>query len=92
MSDVLGAPLPYDDLAALRARLAQVNPVFARVGLPRFGAGDRTAPHGDPAALAAEPLVPAIADYYQTNPICRASLTMAECSRIYAAPLAVAAE
>ena len=92
MSDVLGAPLPYDDLGALRARLAQVNPVFARVGLHRFGASDRTAPHGDPAALAASPFVPPIADYYLTNPVCRASLTMAECSRIYTAPLAVAAE
>jgi NADH-quinone oxidoreductase subunit G len=91
-SEVLGQPLPYDDLAALRARLAAVNPVFARVGLHRFGAADRGAPHGDPAALAGDAFVPAITDYYQTNAISRASLTMAECSRLYAAPLAVAAE
>jgi NADH-quinone oxidoreductase subunit G len=31
-------------------------------------------------------------DYYVTNPISRASPTMAECSRLYATPLAVAAE
>ena len=91
-SDVLGQPLPYDDLTALRARLAAANPVFARTGLHRFGATDRSAPHGDPAALAADAFAPAITDYYQTNAISRASLTMAECSRIYAAPLAVAAE
>jgi NADH-quinone oxidoreductase subunit G len=91
-SEVLGQALPYDELPAVRARLAEVNPVFARVGLPRFGAADRSAPHGDPAALSGDAFVPAIADYYQTNAICRASLTMAECSRIYAAPLAVAAE
>jgi NADH-quinone oxidoreductase subunit G len=91
-SDVIGHTLPYDDQDAVRARLAQVNPVFARAGLKRFGAGDRTAPHGDPAALAADAFRPALADYYLTNPISRASLTMAECSRTYAAPLAVAAE
>jgi len=91
-SEVLGQALPYDELPAVRARLAEVNPVFARVGLPRFGAADRSAPHGDPAALSGDAFVPAIAHYYQTNAICRASLTMAECSRIYAAPLAVAAE
>jgi NADH-quinone oxidoreductase subunit G len=91
-SEVLGQPLPYDDLDALRARLAAANPVFARTGLHRFGATDRSAPHGDPAALAADPFVPAISDYYLTNAISRASLTMAECSRVYSAPLAVAAE
>ena len=39
------------------------------------------------------PLGPAIADYYLTNPIARASRTMAECSRVllHGAP-AMAAE
>jgi NADH-quinone oxidoreductase subunit G len=91
-SDVIGQTLPYDDLAAVRARLEQVNPVFARVGLKRFGAADLHAPHGDPAALSAEKFVAAIGDYYQTNPISRASLTMAECSLIYTAPQQLAAE
>jgi NADH-quinone oxidoreductase subunit G len=50
------------------------------------------APHGDPAALSAEKFVAAIGDYYQTNPISRASLTMAECSLIYTAPQQLAAE
>jgi NADH-quinone oxidoreductase subunit G len=91
-SDVLGRPLPYDDLAALRARLTVVNPVFGREGLHRFGAADRSAPHGDPTTLAGAAFAPSIADYYQTNPISRASATMAECSRIYTAPLQAAAE
>jgi hypothetical protein len=38
------------------------------------------------------PLAHAIGDYYLTNAISRASLTMQECSRTYTAPLAVAAE
>jgi NADH-quinone oxidoreductase subunit G len=91
-SDVIGQTLPYDTIDSLRARMEQLNPVFARVGLKRFGASDSAGPQGDPAALSADPFVAAIADYYQTNAISRASLTMAECSRTYAAPLALAAE
>jgi NADH-quinone oxidoreductase subunit G len=91
-SEVMGHPLPYDTLEAVRARLTAVNPVFGRAGLPRFGAGETTGPAGDPAAVQATPFTPAIADYYLTNPISRASPTMQECSRIYAAPTAVAAE
>jgi NADH-quinone oxidoreductase subunit G len=91
-SDVMGKALPYDDLDAVRAHLERANPVFARAGLPRFGAGDRTGPHAGDIALSATPFLPAITDYYLTNSITRASQTMAECSRLYAAPLAVAAE
>jgi NADH-quinone oxidoreductase subunit G len=91
-SDVIGQTLPYDTIDAVRAHMEQANPVFARVGLKRFGASDRAGPQGDPAALSADPFVAPIVDYYQTNAISRASLTMAECSRIYAAPLAMAAE
>ncbi len=98
-SAVAGHALPYDDIGALRARLEAANPVFARLGLARHGANDRTGPGGagDRPALGDQPFVPAVADYYQTNPISRASLTMAECSRIApaalaASPLAAAAE
>ena len=92
-SGLIGKPLPYDTLDALRSRLEQVNPVFARVGfLPRFGASETAGPAGDPAALRLAPFAYAIADYYQTNPISRASATMAECSQTYSPALAVAAE
>jgi NADH-quinone oxidoreductase subunit G len=91
-SEVMGQVLPYDDLDGVRARLEQANPVFARAGLPRFGANDRSGPAAGEARLSATPFLPAIPDYYQTNVISRASLTMAECSRIYAAPAAIAAE
>jgi NADH-quinone oxidoreductase subunit G len=91
-SDVLGKALPYDDLDGVRAHLERANPVFAREGLPRFGAGDRTAPAAGDVALSGTPFLPAISDYYQTNSISRASLTMAECSRQYGAPTAIAAE
>ena len=92
-SAVIGKPLPYDTIDALRDRLEQVNPVFGTVGhLPRFGANDLTAPAGDPAALGDAPFPEIVPDYYQTNPISRASLVMAECTATYAPVPAMAAE
>jgi len=92
ISDVLGHRLPYDSLDALRERLAAVNPVFDKVGfLPRFGCSDPTGPSGNPDAVTATALVPVIETYYQTDPISRASPTMAECVRVHA-PRAMAAE
>ena len=90
-SEVVGHKLPYDDLPAIRRRLAEVNPVFARQGLPRFGATDLSGPSGDRAALGNAAFNGAIHDYYQTNVISRASPTMAECSRIYTQPVVQAA-
>jgi NADH-quinone oxidoreductase subunit G len=85
--------LPYDDLAALRARLEQVNPVFARLDiLPRFGCTDASAPAGDWGRIGAAPFRPWIETYYQTDPISRASPTMAACVRVHAPAAAQAAE
>jgi NADH-quinone oxidoreductase subunit G len=93
LSDTVGHRLPYDDIEALRARLEQVNPVFGRVGfLPRFGGADQSGPAGDPAALGDAPFAPYIANYYQTDPISRASPTMAACTASAAAPTLAAAE
>ena len=90
-SAVIGHTLPYDDIEALRARLAHANPVFARTGLARFGATNVQGPGGEfTAAPESTPMASPIRDYYQSNPISRASLTMAECSRI--APGALAAQ
>ncbi|MDE2007770.1 MAG: molybdopterin-dependent oxidoreductase, partial [Rhodospirillales bacterium] len=93
LSAALGHALPYDDLDALRVRLEQVNPVFARTDyLPRFGCADPVGPSGDPAAMGDAPFAPAVTNYYQTDPISRASPTMAECTATHAAPVAQAAE
>ena len=91
-SQAIGLPLPYDDLPALRTRLEQVSPVFGRIGfLPRFGCTDHSGPAGDPTMLSDAAFEPAVTDYYLTDPISRASPTMAECSAIHSAP-ALAAE
>jgi NADH-quinone oxidoreductase subunit G len=93
-SETIGHMLPYDTLDQIRARLAQVNPVFGRVGFqPRFGGADHSGPAGDPAALSDAPIEPAITNYYQTDPISRASPTMAACTATLAeTPLVAAAE
>jgi NADH-quinone oxidoreductase subunit G len=92
-SDTIGHKLPYDDIEALRARLAEVNPVFARVGfLPRFGCTDHTGPAGDPAVLGDTPFAPYVTNYYQTDPISRASPTMAACTETFAGTTLAAAE
>ena len=91
-SAVLGKPLPYDTIAAVRDRMMQVNPVFGtQQDLPRRGCTDLSGPPAG-GALSDAPFLPAVPDYYQTNPICRASETMAECTRTYTAPLPQAAE
>jgi NADH-quinone oxidoreductase subunit G len=91
-SAVIGKPLPYDTINALRDRMQQINPVFARVGfLPRFGCSDHTGPIGDPTALSDAPLASAVANYYVTDPISRASPTMAACVEAQSTP-ALAAE
>jgi NADH-quinone oxidoreductase subunit G len=92
-SETIGRTLPYNTLDAVRERLQQVNPVFARIGfLPRFGCSDQSAPAGDPAALSDAPLVPCVANYYQTDPISRASPTMAACTESFAGTTLAAAE
>ena len=83
-SELIGRRLPYDDIAALRRRLAEANPVFGRIGeLTRLAGTNQEGPAGDPGGVSEAPFSVSVPDYYQTNPISRASTVMAECSRIY---------
>jgi NADH-quinone oxidoreductase subunit G len=84
LSDVLKKRLPYDNQEALRAAIIAAAPHFADVGkAPVHGGADPALWSGEAGTLdAAIPLVSAMADYYLTNPIARASRTMAECSRV----------
>jgi NADH-quinone oxidoreductase subunit G len=93
LSDVLGHRLPFDSLTALRQTLFAAVPYLA---------GLDVAPQADPAGLNAlatiggqpgtAPFVPAIDDYYLTNPLARASAVLAECSALARARLQQAAE
>jgi NADH-quinone oxidoreductase subunit G len=82
LSEVVGKRLPYDDLGALRQRLIEVNPVFAavdRVETAAWGA------FGEKGKLAGAPFAPAVENYYMTDPISRASETMASCAEVLGA-------
>jgi NADH-quinone oxidoreductase subunit G len=93
ISAYLGHALPYDTHAELRARLADVNPIFGQFDMVRRLAATNTEPPpGDPAAITAGSFLPAITNYYQTDPISRASPTMAACVAAHYTPLAEAAE
>ncbi len=107
LSGVMGRPLGYDTADALRTRLRAPQEavegedgeptasVFAGIGFAP-GAAGAAALREIPAAggtLSETPFAPVFGDFYLTNPIARASKTMAECS-VLAAGLAspVAAE
>jgi NADH-quinone oxidoreductase subunit G len=85
LSDVVGRRLPYDTLDALRAAMIGDAPHFAdhHELVPHGGAGatDWGQVGGEGPLDTATSLGSAIEDYYLTNPIARASATMAECSR-----------
>ncbi|MGH7104945.1 MAG: NADH-quinone oxidoreductase subunit NuoG [Acetobacteraceae bacterium] len=92
-SAVLGRKLPYDTLAQLQSRLATLHSSFAHVGIvPPAGCADPAGPPGDPAQMLPAAFSYPIANYYQTDPISRASPTMARCTETYYPSLALAAE
>ncbi len=90
-SATIGHALPYDSIEALRIRLQKVNPVLGNVGLARFGASDLAGPAAG-GEVSDTPFEYAVQNYYLSNAISRASATMAECARVAARPLAMAAE
>ena len=82
LSDALGCPLPYDSLPALRARLGRTNPVFDTRDEVVPAQWHRAAPSGriDDASFASP-----VSNYYMTDPISRASETMAVCTETFLA-------
>lgn len=87
LSDRLGAKLPYDSLDQLRAKLFADHPSFGQIG---YAPGSSTAKGFDLSTVGRKgkadmtPFACPITDFYQTNPIARASVTMAECSALVA--------
>src|SRR5712691_7352254 len=83
LSEVLGRKLPYDSLASLRAALFKAHPQLQRIDqIVLADAADirKLADRGGtPDKMTFQP---AIADFYLTNPIARASAVMAECSAL----------
>ena len=82
LSDVLGKTLSYDSADELRAVLRESNPVFAGFGYAPGDAGIDALkePISSVGSTAGGAFTATIGDFYLTNPIARASKTMAECS------------
>ncbi|MFO0993313.1 MAG: NADH-quinone oxidoreductase subunit NuoG [Hyphomicrobiales bacterium] len=83
LSEILGKKLPWDSLDQLRAELYKAAPHLARVnqfvpadvsGLQELAAQAGT--------MSADTFHSPVRDFYLTNPIARASFTMAECSAL----------
>ncbi|MGF1544733.1 MAG: NADH-quinone oxidoreductase subunit NuoG [Parvularculaceae bacterium] len=100
LSDRVGATLPYDDLFALRQAMIVDAPALGRIDEGPTGEAplDLRALaklYNDESALAPlsdEPFEPLIRDYFRTNPIARASATMAECAQAIGGAAKLAAE
>jgi NADH-quinone oxidoreductase subunit G len=80
LSEHLGHRLPYDSLGQVRQRLVEVNPLF--------GAFDTVtaAPwqgFGAAGAVEPAPFVPVVENFYMTDPISRASVTMGLCTEAF---------
>jgi len=96
VSEVVGAPLPYDELPALRERMWDITPTLLRYDTVETP-GDSTVQIGlqelvKSAARAAKEKITGgrtgafkkpIEDFYRTDSISRASVTMAQCSKAF---------
>lgn len=93
LSAALDKTLPFDSLSALRQALYAAHPHFA--ALDRLDIADGSG-LGTLAGLGGKTdkagFVSPIADFYQTNPIARASAIMAECSALASGRMRQAAE
>jgi NADH-quinone oxidoreductase subunit G len=95
LSDRLGARLPYDTLDALRRKLFADHPTFGRIDYvegPAAAASLDLGSLGAKGELSEAPFVSGVTDFYLTNPIARASVTMAECAALVSGAAKIAAE
>ena len=93
LSAVLGKTLPFDSLAGLRKALYEAHPHFAALDmLPVNDAAALGSLAGLGGATDRVGFVSPVSDFYQTNPIARASAVMAECSALASGRVRQAAE
>jgi NADH dehydrogenase (ubiquinone) Fe-S protein 1 len=90
LSEVVGAPLPYDDVLSVRDRMWEIAPSLVRhdttepISAAVASAGlAATALRTASAKVSGEELKRPIANFYQTDVISRASVTMAQCTRAF---------
>jgi len=82
LSAVIGMPLPFNSLRALRQAMYAEFPHLAQLGqIVPAPVEDVRKLAAAPVKTSEAPLVAQIGDFYMTNPIARASAIMAECSQ-----------
>ncbi len=92
LSERVGCKLPFDTLEQLRTKLMGDHPTFGRIDYLAPAASFDVATLGAKGDLGDVAFVSTIVDPYLTNPIARASETMAELSAERTAPVVLAAE
>jgi len=84
LSDVIGKSLPYSSLTDVRARMVSQAPHFAQINQIVPAAPVAVSPQsGNISDVALESF---ISNFYMTDPVSRASRTMAECTKNIANP------
>jgi NADH-quinone oxidoreductase subunit G len=95
LSERLGAKLPYDTLDQLRAKLFAEHPTFGRIDYvadPAAAKGVDLSGLGAAGEATETPFTSAVRSFYLSNPIARASVTMAECASLATSATKIAAE
>jgi NADH-quinone oxidoreductase subunit G len=76
LSEVMGAKLPFDDLANLRMQMIEKVPALGAIDEQTRGEwGD----FGQTGPISDEPFISAVQNFYMTCAVSRASPTMAKC-------------
>jgi len=91
ISQMLGKPLPYESLAGVRSRMAEVAPFLANaegvvVEPSSKELADAALEFVEPAAPSkpsAAPMVSSMKNFYQSDPVSKASATMAKCVQAF---------
>jgi NADH-quinone oxidoreductase subunit G len=80
LSEAAGVKLPFDTIGQVRARMSAISPVFAKLDAAQPGTW---AAFGKAGPVDGAPFVSPITNFYMTDPISRASATMAACTETY---------
>ncbi len=80
LSEVLGKTLPYNNLAQVRARMVEIAPLLDQLEVVTPSAW---ADFGQAGSLDGGPFASPITNFYMTDPISRASATMAACTEAF---------
>jgi NADH-quinone oxidoreductase subunit G len=83
LSEAIGSTLPWNTIDELRGQMYKVAPQLMRIDqltpAPTAELADLAKAEGP---MSADPFRSPVTDFYMTNPIARASKTMAECSAL----------